>query len=345
MSFVKDIVIQPYVVICNGKCSWKYIWAVQKTVVRSVKVKLLEGAKKMIVNRYEMHQAWWKKIMHKMISLAGCKNLYRDMSSQRRYRKAFDNLALVGGTQLCLVEIETINRCNGICPFCPVNRRADIRKTEKMPEERFTKICNDLKEMGYRNAVSLSSNNEPFLDGRIVELAEIARSILPDNTLFLYTNGSLLDREKVKRIIKSLSYMIIDNYNDDFEINENIKDIAELCNEDEEINRKVQIHLRKQNEVMYSRGGQAPNRQENLKLRTYPCLLPYTMMTIRPSGLCSLCCNDAYGKMTLGDVNRESIKDIWCSDTYIKIREMIKNNITDIELCKYCDSIHIFMPE
>ena len=33
------------------------------------------------------------------------------------------------------IEIEVINRCNGECPFCPVNRHIDPRKLRKMASQ------------------------------------------------------------------------------------------------------------------------------------------------------------------------------------------------------------------
>lgn len=37
------------------------------------------------------------------------------------------------------IEIETVNRCNGTCSFCPVNKNQDPREYKKMPEELFKK--------------------------------------------------------------------------------------------------------------------------------------------------------------------------------------------------------------
>ena len=45
------------------------------------------------------------------------------------------------------VEIETINRCNGVCAFCPVNINNDSRVFSIMQEELFEKIIDELAEM------------------------------------------------------------------------------------------------------------------------------------------------------------------------------------------------------
>ena len=66
-----------------------------------------------------------------------------------------------------VVEIETINKCNSTCGFCPVNRFADPRPLQRMPELLFAKIIDDLAGLGFRGTLHLFSNNEPFLDKRI----------------------------------------------------------------------------------------------------------------------------------------------------------------------------------
>ena len=35
------------------------------------------------------------------------------------------------------IEIETVNRCNNTCSFCPVNRNNDTRPYQKMTDEFF----------------------------------------------------------------------------------------------------------------------------------------------------------------------------------------------------------------
>lgn len=46
------------------------------------------------------------------------------------------------------------------------------------------------------------------------------------------------------------------------------------------------------------------------------------MITIRPDGLVSLCCSDAYGEVTLGDANNQGLIEIWESDKYREYRRI-----------------------
>jgi MoaA/NifB/PqqE/SkfB family radical SAM enzyme len=77
------------------------------------------------------------------------------------------------------IEIETINRCNSTCNFCPVNRFSDPRSLTRMPETLFHKIIDDLAAHDFSGNLSLFSNNEPFLDKRIFDFAAYARVTLP----------------------------------------------------------------------------------------------------------------------------------------------------------------------
>lgn len=236
------------------------------------------------------------------------------------------------------IEIETINRCNGICPFCPVNRNSDTRKYDKMKTELFMKILDDLEEIDYKGNISLFSNNEPFLDNRIIDFAKIAKERLPDARLTIFTNGSLLTLDKFTEIMKYLDKMVIDNYSDDMKKPKNIIEILDYCRFHREIKEKVTVAMRKQNEVLTTRGGESPNKKITKTVRC-SCILPFQQFIIRPDGKVSLCCNDALGKVTLGDVNKNKIADIWNSETYMNVRKAIFRSRKNVSLCSRCDTV------
>ncbi|MBO4473673.1 MAG: SPASM domain-containing protein [Clostridiales bacterium] len=238
-----------------------------------------------------------------------------------------------------MVSIETFNRCNGTCSFCPVNRNINPLKPQKMTEDLFIHILENLKEMEFKGRLALYANNEPLLDDRIYDFAVMARSYVPDAFIYFFTNGTLLDLEKCRLLAKSLDRIVIDNYDDDLTLHDNIIPIAEACKSDQDLDKKVEIHLRKQNEVLSSRGGQAPNVTKKVR-RTFPCVAPFNEFTIHPDGRVSICCDDALGKMTYWNVAEMRIEEIWHSDKYKEIRnKIICGHISDLEICRYCDTI------
>ena len=248
-----------------------------------------------------------------------------------------------GGYDIKAVEIETVNRCNGTCPFCPVNVNQPQRPYAKMSEELFRKIIDDLAGMNYANGIALFSNNEPFLDERIIDFHRYANEKLPRAIFHLYTNGSLLTFEKFIALMPYLDLLIIDNYNDKKEINTpELRRIYDYLQTDEEMSRRVNFCFRLQNEVLTSRGGQAPNKQGNSDRRALNvvCALPFRQLIIRPTGEISLCCNDPLGKYTLGNLNTQTISEVWNSEQYRAIRmDMMTNARKNLMLCCDCDSM------
>lgn len=235
------------------------------------------------------------------------------------------------------VEIETINRCNGICSFCPVNAKIESRPYALMEEKLFKKIVDDLAELNYDGRLSLFSNNEPLLDKRIIEFHKYAREKLPDARMHLYSNGSLLTKDIFLELVNYLDELIIDNYNQELNLNPSSEMIVEYAKTHPEIAEKVTIVLRKPQEILTTRGGDAPNRTEVAIEKHISCIHPFQQLIIRPDGKISLCCNDPLGKMTMGDASKESLVDIWYGEKYRTMRKQIIDGREHVEHCKNCD--------
>ena len=76
------------------------------------------------------------------------------------------------------------------------------------------------------------------------------------------------------------------------------------------------------------------------------CTRPFSQLVIRPTGEISLCCNDALGKYTMGDLNVQTISEIWNSEKFKSVREeMLKNGRKNLMLCNQCDSLDYRCPE
>lgn len=239
--------------------------------------------------------------------------------------------------QLSSIEIETINRCNNDCSFCPVNRNDDIRTPKIMKEELFYKIIDDLCNIKYTGVISLFSNNEPLLDTRLLKFLKYAKNKLPNATHALYTNGILLNNQKYEELTDLLDLLVIDNYNDDLIIRDEIEEIIE--NKKERYKGcKVLLQNRKKNQVLLNRGGLAPNQKAEMKY-TSPCMLPYMQMVVRPDGKVSRCCQDAYGNETLGDLSEESVMEIWQGEKYNVFRKRLHKNRAEVPYCCNCDVV------
>lgn len=242
------------------------------------------------------------------------------------------------------IEIETLNRCNGSCDFCPVNHKSDTRKYSKMDEKLFLNIIQQLHDLQYDGALGLFSNNEPLLDNRIVEFARIAKEQLPHAFLYIYTNGSLLTWPLLIELLETLDWIHIDCYGNTPELSPKMQKLQQLCCQNKIPPEKITFHLRNDQEILTSRGGNAPNRERYVQVRSL-CPLPFSQMIVRPDGKVSQCCNDALGQFSMGDLTVQSITDIWYGNTMEQLRKNIwyKGRLDNI-LCMHCDTIFTCLP-
>jgi radical SAM protein with 4Fe4S-binding SPASM domain len=237
------------------------------------------------------------------------------------------------------VHIETVNRCNGVCPFCPANKNQKQRPYKKMSEALFYKIIDELRELDYGGKIALFGNNEPFLDNRITEFCTYTRNCLPKAFIYISTNATLLSFQKFLEILPYVDCMVINNYNDNYLKHPNVAKIYDYSREHVELQPKVTIQMRLLNQVLTSRGGMAPNKGRQKAPRT-KCPYPFTQMLVRPDGKISLCCNDVLGVYTMGDASKQTLKEIWENDYYREIRkEMRMNGRKNLRLCQDCDNV------
>jgi len=254
------------------------------------------------------------------------------------------------------IEIETINRCNGKCAFCPVNVNEPQREYAKMTTDLFKKIIKDLASIDYAGEICLSSNNEPFLDDRMPDFIQYTRENLPKAFIYLWTNGTIVTCDTLIDVLPNLNRLYIDDYSDDAKLSEKAVSIIDtlksagysddikVLNDMKHLDgAKILVLNRNVNEVLSSRGGQAPNKKtseiNDKKVCPVKCERIFENMIIRPTGKVSLCCCDALGVYDMGDVTKDRVSDVWFhSQEYIRVRKhMQKKGRKGLRLCEDCD--------
>lgn len=248
--------------------------------------------------------------------------------------------------QICQVSIETVNRCNGECEFCPANKNTDTRKPELMSEKLFYKILSELEDMNYKGIFCLNINNEPLLDNRCVSFAKTIRERFPENYIVIYTNGTLLSDENLSVLLENVSEVYIDNYSEDLKIIPQIKDVLlrkwKLVIESKVLVRLVCVTPKAK---MLNRGGIAPNqavKPDEGYLFNHPCGRVFWELCITPNGDVIACCHDVRSRIVLGNVKEQSIEEVWNGERYCRLRKMmLENKRSEIEMCNVCDQISV----
>lgn len=242
-----------------------------------------------------------------------------------------------------MVEIETINRCNGKCAFCPSNVNSEKRPFKKMPEEVFKKIVSELKKLGYSGEVLLEVNNEPLIDVRLKKFASMLKTEVPSCKVGIITNGTLLTVDKLEDLKTVLDKIIINNYSKKYRLNGNISEIYNFIKKHEQQYKDIEIEIRRRyiSEILTNRAGMAPNNKKASYNVTMPCLYPFVGITIFPDGVVGLCSNDCFEQTDFGNINEERMVDIWNGSKMKKARIAIAKGRKNYNFCKSCDVIGI----
>lgn len=71
---------------------------------------------------------------------------------------------------------------------------------------------------------------------------------------------------------------------------------------------------------------------------THACVLPFQELNIWADGKAVLCCEDWNEEYVVGDLSKESLKDIWHGTALTQARKLhIQGRGADIEICKKCN--------
>ncbi len=101
-----------------------------------------------------------------------------------------------------VIQVQTINRCNGSCGFCPYSYTIHLQERRVMEDALFTKIADECAaEKDLHDFVPMSKN-EPLLDVKLERrVAEFKSKALPHQMVELVTNGTALIPVRAKRLM------------------------------------------------------------------------------------------------------------------------------------------------
>ncbi len=272
-----------------------------------------------------------------------------------------------------VLQIEPTNICNASCICCPASRSS--RPRGHMDFSLFRKIIDDASSIGV-NAIFLFLHGEPSLHPKIVEIIRYIK--MKGLYFHLVTNGISFSEKKIRGILQAgvdcgdhISFSIhgaSEEVHDHIaglkclsRIEKNIhhflklrKDLningpvietvhyimPENQHETESYMRKwtgVVDHVRLSGEISQS-FAQYEQDVNTPVARTKPCLNLWQKMTIGWEGNVVLCVNDVGADVVLGNLNEQTISEIWNSKKLLAIKRFHKQKQFDkIPICEYCD--------
>lgn len=199
---------------------------------------------------------------------------------------------------------------------------------------------------------------EPFCDKQIIDRIKYAREKMPWVNIQLYTNGSLLTFEILQQLKE------ISNFNLSISLNgldprtrkqimglQDWSHVIRMAHYAEEIKLLYRVTMVACPEVPpdelknFIKSGGMAIQYQSWAGQQYPykrnrwtsCIRALNHMTVRYNGDANLCCFDPFGKVSFGNLNNQTIEEIWNSprrQEYILKHKVGEGN--KLELCDSC---------
>ena len=271
-----------------------------------------------------------------------------------------------------VLQVETTNYCNARCIFCAHGR---IEEHGIMTDGLYTKILTDASRFNPPPKTFIPMlTGEPFIDPQIVDRVKEARSVLPNTDIHLYTNGSLLTEEIINELaeIRGLRLNISANGAsvetrqrltglDDYETMARMIDYVDSLHIPHTVSLVQHPSITKEEEETFNRRwGQTSSSSSsrepyvfqhlNFAGITCPCtennftrcIHATSHMTVLWDGRVNLCCMDPLGRATFGDLNHQTVAEVWFSEGrqhYVIMHE--KGRGTECDVCCDCNIFSI----
>ena len=273
------------------------------------------------------------------------------------------------------IFIQTQSRCNARCIVCPL-AELDYRKSipqGRMDDSLFYKIIDECSQHGIKE-ISPEFFNEPLMDPELEKRIEYIRKKCPSAYISIITNGSLLDKERSRRLADSgldrifinahglsketyeknmagLDFQkTLDRINYFLSVNGKVQVIISIMKnlvpepEFQEAlrywkSRGISLNIQEANDRAgtVSNNNLVVNGSEN-KRKVKGCMFDYPLryMAIHFNGDVVLCCYDWQREILLGNLNETSIQNIWNSKKYKNIRHSVYGHSPSGFICTRC---------
>ncbi len=273
------------------------------------------------------------------------------------------------------ISIETYNKCNYSCNICPL--KGSSRKEYLMPMGLYTKILKDAKEEGITK-LNLSIYGEPLLDHLLFERIKLAKK--EELSVSFYSNASLMDKSKRLDIIKSgldriffsvdaftqETYSKVRSNGDLFQVVDNILQLIHLKEELHSKTPEIVVTFVVQNENRREIGAfkdfwkdkvdsiefnEVDDRNKNISsigkklcrsdLYVFPCIRVFISPQVQSDGKVTLCCMDCAGEYLIGDLNTQSIHEIYESLPFTEYANIhMSRKANTLGICTNCQELY-----
>ena len=243
-----------------------------------------------------------------------------------------------------LIEISDSGTCNRKCSFCPRSDDGYQDIKEFITTDLHTKLMNELSVLNYKGLIMYSGFNEPLLNKKIYENILQARTLVPESKIELITNGDVLNEKRLVKLFESgLSTILISVYDgpDDVVKFQNMVDNVGLDKERYVIRHRYLPPEKDFGITISNRGGQMKNASYPIlplnEKMSDPCNYPAYSFFLDYNGDVLMCSHDWGKKNILGNLNKNTLKEIWLSEISTSSRKKLISSNRSLSPCNVCD--------
>jgi radical SAM protein with 4Fe4S-binding SPASM domain len=268
-----------------------------------------------------------------------------DPAINRKSEIVNNALELIDGWPLpSVIEISESGTCNRKCIFCPRSdpKYPDIK--EFISQDLIKKLAFELSQYKFSGIFLFSGFVEPMLDKNIYSHIQTVRKFLPNAKIELVTNGDVLNPKRLQRLfVSGLSTLLISVY----DTKEDAERFDEMCKKSG-LNSKQYVirhrYLPKEQTfgiTINNRAGMMKDAQFSIpspdKALNIPCHYPHYTFFMDYLGDVLMCPHDWGKKKIMGNLVKQSFKEVWLSKSFNGVRKLLANGNRNISPCNVCD--------
>lgn len=275
------------------------------------------------------------------------KKKFIDPYIKKKSKKTNELFQFFPGTQIPMpseIEISESGTCNRKCSFCPRSDKNYKDIKEFININLIKKLSDELKMYNFFGTIRFSGFVEPLLDKNIFKLIETFRCALPFCNIEIVTNGDVLNLNRLKKLFLSgLNKLLISVYDgpEDAKKFEDLCKKADLRNEQYFIRHRYLPPEKDFGITLSNRAGMMENAEFKIstlsQALSVPCYYPSYTFFLDYNGDVLMCPHDWGKKRILGNLEKDSFKEIWLSKISIETRKQLIKSDRKIAPCNKCD--------
>lgn len=226
------------------------------------------------------------------------------------------------------IEINPIDICNRGCSFCP--RGHGYTNTSNRLDTNTSRAINrSLKQLGFDGHMTFAGFGEPLLHKDLERQIELITDDLSVEWVEVITNGDMLSHDRAfSLVVAGVTHITISMYDQDD--SKRFEDMLRGLNVAVTFKHLYGGIPNEVNRVEQYRGIAQPNRKR-------ACYLPFYRTFVDYNGDVLLCCNDWSKRAKLGNVNTQTLKDMWFGDIIGTYRQSLIKKRRDLQPCLGCN--------